>query len=112
MFSNEDLFDHFRTARYYGYRSGWTRPNRRVRQVVSHYVPVIPEPVETISETDVFDDSVYANCGECGEYDYAAMLSDGLCAHCLRAAYDDWQDTLAAIRREEYAMRGGPLVKW
>lgn len=110
MINNDSLFDHFRTARRYGYRSGWTRPNRTALQRISQTYNLPAEPVEMISETDVYDDSRYDNCGQCGEYDYAAMLFNGICGRCERENYDDWQDTLAAIRREEYAMRGGPLV--
>ena len=110
MINNDSLFDHFRTARRYGYRSGWTRPNRTALQRISTLYNLSPEPVETITETDVYDDSRYEECGQCGESDYAAMLHDGICGRCERENYDDWQDTLAAIRREEYARRGGPLV--
>jgi hypothetical protein len=115
MINNESLFDNFRTARYYGYRSGWDRKPLKAPtpQRVSAYYGIghgMPEPAETISETDVFEIHGYAECGQCGETDYAAMLSDGICQRCVNANYDDWQETLASIRREEYAMRGGPLV--
>ena len=110
MINNDSIFDHFRTARRYGYRSGWTRPNRVALQRISQTFNLPAEPVEMISETDVLDDSRYDQCGQCGENDYAAMLSDGICHYCHVENYNDWQDTLAAIRREEYARRGGPLV--
>lgn len=111
MINNDSLFDHFRSARRYGYRSGWTRPTYApVAQRLSRIYNLPAEPVETVSETDVLDDSRYEACGQCGETDYAAMLSDGICGRCERENHDDWQDTLRAIAREEYAMRGGPLV--
>lgn len=112
MINNDTLFDHFVGARRRGHRSAWSAPRNPVaRQVYSRYVgSALVEPAERITETDVLDDSVMDNCGHCGEPDYAAMLGDGICSYCSHAALVDWEETQRAILREEYAMRGGPLV--
>ena len=98
MIDNDSLFDHFRVARRHR-RSGWGH----VRNVSALYsvIPAEVVPAETVGETDVLDDGRYDNCGECGDYDYAAMFTDGLCGHCLR---DEWRETLASVAREEYAL--------
>jgi hypothetical protein len=110
MINNEDLFDHFRTARRRGYRSGWTAPvNRRVAQVVSVFT--IHEPPEYISETSVLDPerefwSGTVECPYCGHtLDRLDTVDGETCYPCDSANRAEWPDTVAAIKREEYAMR-------
>lgn len=113
MINNDALFDHFRNSRKRGHRTGWSVPNPILPRVTAHYGMAhgMPEPAQVIYEADMLDDSAYANCSDCGEHDYAAMLHNDLCSYCVHANSVEWQDTLAAINREEYAMRGGPLVR-
>jgi hypothetical protein len=112
MINNESLFDLYVGRRHRGYRNAFSAPRwasipvPMVQSVTDVYIAShgLREPVETITETDMHDDSVYATCDECGVHDYAAMFhTDGLCAHCELANWQDWQDTMAAINREEYA---------
>lgn len=114
MINNETLFDHFRGARRRGYRSGWTAPvvNRVVVQHVSVFAGHgMPEPVETISETDVLDSerefwSGTVDCPYCGHtFDRIDTVDGETCYPCDRANRQEWPDTVAAILREEAAMR-------
>lgn len=108
MINNEDLMMGFRRARRH-HRSGWGTQTRTTHPIILVPVPAEP-PLERITETDVFDDSVYAQCASCCESDYAAMLHDGMCARCERENYADWVDTIAAVLREEAAMRGDRVL--
>jgi hypothetical protein len=112
MINNETLFDSMRSRRRRGFRTAWRTPvwatvNPVVAQVVTTYVPTLhgmAEPSQCVYETDMADDSVMVGCAQCGVVDYAAMLIDGTCGDCHIENMSEWTDTLAAIRREEYAL--------
>ena len=120
MFSNEDLFDHFRSARRRGYRSGWTAPKVRAAQVHSHYGMTthgLPEPAAVIYESDVLDPEIALwagtfECPYCGEtgldkVNYGVLQWDNefACYACDSENQREWPDTVAAILREEAARR-------
>lgn len=115
MINNESLFDLYVGRRRNGWRNAFSAPRwATVAVTPAQSVTAVfltahgqPEPPERITETDVHDDSAYDQCGDCGDYDYAAMLHNGVCSACEHANWQDWQDTIAAVGREEYAMRGG-----
>lgn len=108
MINNEDLMMGFRRARRH-HRTGWGTQTRVTRPIVLVPLPAEP-PLEIITETDVLDDSVYAQCERCCESDYAAMLLDGICNRCEREERQEWTDTIDAILRAESAMRGDRVL--
>lgn len=98
MITNESIFDGMRRTRRSGSRSAWAPAPWWQARPTRGFV-LVTEPVETITETDVFDDSAYDQCVGCGEHDYAAMLSDGWCSFCFWQNEIDHRETAASIDR-------------